>query len=50
MTDEELFELDRNVCSEANKDYLENQLKIASEYLTEEQKKRAKKVYLLKFS
>lgn len=39
MTDEEMFELVRNAYSEANKDYLEKQLKIASEYLTEEQKK-----------
>ena len=39
MTDEELFELVKNAYSKANKDYLENQLKIASEYLTEEQKK-----------
>ena len=46
MTDEELFELGKNVCPDTNKDYLEKQLKIASEYLTEEQKKRAKKVYL----
>lgn len=39
MTDEEMIELVRNAYSEANKDYLEKQLKIASEYLTEEQKK-----------
>lgn len=41
MTDEEIFELVRNAYSEANKDYLYKQIKIASEYLTEEQKKRA---------
>jgi hypothetical protein len=39
MTDEKMFELVRNAYSEANKDYLEKQLKIASEHLTEEQKK-----------
>ena len=34
-----LFETVRQCYCEANKDYLEKQLKIASEYLTEEQKK-----------
>ena len=36
---ENLFETVRQCYCEANKDYLERQLKIASEYLTEEQKK-----------
>jgi len=36
---ENLFETVRQCYCEANKDYLEKQLKIASEYLTEEQKK-----------
>jgi len=36
---ENLFETVRKCYCEANKDYLEKQLKIASEYLTEEQKK-----------
>ena len=34
-----LFETVRQCYCEANKDYFEKQLKIASEYLTEEQKK-----------
>lgn len=52
MTDEELFELVKNAYSETNKDYLEKQLKIASEHLTEEQKKELlqKRVYPFKFS
>ena len=51
MTDEEMFELVRNAYSETNKDYLEKQLKIASEHLTEEQKKSCcRGVYLLKSS
>ena len=36
---ENLFETVMRCYCEANKDYLEKQLKIASEYLTEEQKK-----------
>ena len=36
---ENLFETVRQCYCEANKDYLEKRLKIASEYLTEEQKK-----------
>ena len=36
---ENLFETVRQRYCEANKDYLEKQLKIASEYLTKEQKK-----------
>ena len=36
---ENLFETVKQCYCEANKDYLEKQLKIASEYLTEEQKK-----------
>ena len=39
MTEEEMFEVVRYAYLEANKDYLEKQLKIASEHLTEEQKK-----------
>lgn len=37
--DESLTEIVRRCYCEANKNYLEKQLKIASEYLTEEQKK-----------
>lgn len=36
---ENLFETVKQCYCDANKDYLEKQLKIASEYLTEEQKK-----------
>ena len=35
---DELFEIVRRCYCEANKDYLEKQIKIASEYLTDEQK------------
>ena len=35
---DELFETVRRCYCEANKDYLEKQIKIASEYLTDEQK------------
>ena len=35
---ENLFETVRKCYCEANKDYLEKQIQIASEYLTEEQK------------
>ena len=38
-TDSYLTEIVRRCYCDANKDYLEKQLKIASEYLTEEQKK-----------
>lgn len=35
---ENLFEIVRRSYCEANKDYLQKQIRIASEYLTEEQK------------
>ena len=35
---DELFETVRRCYCEANKDYLDRQMKIASEYLTDEQK------------
>lgn len=35
---ENLFEIVRQSYCEANRDYLQKQIKIASEYLTEEQK------------
>ena len=35
---DELFETVRRCYCEANKDYLEKQIKIASEYMTDEQK------------
>lgn len=38
MDDDELFELARRNYSEVNKEYIQEQIKIASEYLTEEQK------------
>lgn len=38
MDDNELFELVRRNYAEANKDYLQRQIQIASEYLTDEQK------------
>ena len=40
---DELFDLVRKNYCEANKDYLQKQLKIASEYLTEEQKDELRK-------
>lgn len=48
---ENLFETVKQCYCEANKDYLVKQLKIASEYLTEEQKKSCcKRVYPFKLS
>lgn len=38
LYEENLFETVRKCYCEANKDYLEKQIQIASEYLTEEQK------------
>ena len=38
-----LFETVRRCYCEANKDYLEKQIQIASEYLTEEQKEELRK-------
>lgn len=38
LDDLDLFETVRRCYCEANKDYLQKQLRIASEYLTEEQK------------
>lgn len=38
MDDNELFELVRRNYSEANKDYIQQQIQIASEHLTDEQK------------
>ena len=38
MDDDELFELVRRNYTEANKDYIAEQILIASAYLTEEQK------------
>lgn len=40
---DELFDLVRKNYCEANKDYLQKQLKITSEYLTEEQKDELRK-------
>ena len=37
---DELFEIVRKNYIEANKDYLQKQISIASEYLTDEQKKK----------
>ena len=39
----DLFETVRRCYCEANKDYLEKQIKIASEYLTDEQKEELRK-------
>lgn len=38
-----LFETVRRCYCEANKDYLEKQIKVASEYLTDEQKEELRK-------
>ena len=38
MDDTELFELVRRNYTEVNKDYIQQQIQIASEYLTDEQK------------
>ena len=38
VEDDELFELIRRNYAEANKEYIQEQIRIASEYLTEEQK------------
>ena len=38
MDDDELFELVRRNYSEANKEYIQEQIKVASEYLTDKQK------------
>ena len=38
MEDDELFELVRRNYAEANKEYIQEQIRIASEYLTKEQK------------
>lgn len=38
MDDDELFDLARRCYCEANKDYLQKQIQIASEYLTEDKK------------
>lgn len=38
MDDDELFELVQRNYTEANKDYIQQQIQIASEYLTDEQK------------
>lgn len=40
---DDLFDLVRKNYCEANKDYLQKQIKIASEYLTEEQKDKLRK-------
>lgn len=37
---ENLFETVKRCCCEANKDYLQKQIQIASEYLTEEQEEQ----------
>lgn len=44
---DELFELVREKYAEANKEYLQNQIKIASEYLTEEQKEELRQKGIL---
>jgi len=38
LSEEELFEIVRKNYVEANREYLQKQIRIASEYLTEEQK------------
>lgn len=38
MDDKELFELVRDAYHKENKEYIQEQIKIAAEYLTEEQK------------
>lgn len=38
MNDDELFELVRKSYAEANKEYIQEQIKVASEYLTDKQK------------
>ena len=38
MDDDELFELVRRNYSETNKEYIQEQIRVASEYLTDKQK------------
>ena len=44
---ENLFETVRRCYCEANKDYLEKQIHIASEYLTEDQKKELRSKWII---
>ena len=46
VDDDELFELVRRNYADANKEYIQEQIKVASEYLTDEQKEelRQKKI------
>lgn len=46
MEDNELFELTRRNYADANKEYIQEQIKVASEHLTDEQKEelRQKKI------
>ena len=48
VDDDELFELVRRNYVDANKEYIQEQIKVASEYLTDEQKEelRQKKILI----
>ena len=47
MDDDELFELVRKNYAEANKEYIQEQIMVASEYLTDEQKEELRQKILL---
>lgn len=47
MDDDELFELVRRNYAESNKDYIQQQIQIASEYLTDEQKEELRQKRIL---
>ncbi len=47
MDDDELFELVRKNYSEANKEYIQEQIRVASEYLTDKQKEELRQKGML---
>lgn len=47
MDDDELFELVRRNYSEVNKEYIQEQIRVASEYLTDEQKEELRQKGIL---
>lgn len=48
MDDDELFELVRRNYSEVNKEYIQEQIRVASEYLTDKQKEELRQRCILK--
>lgn len=47
MDDDELFELVRRNYSEVNKEYIQEQIRVASEYLTDKQKEELRQKGIL---